>query len=92
MEYYPTLSGEQIKYVIETSAVRPSVKTKNPGTQELIELSELSKTGGIINAYEAAVLAEKISNNNTKPAVVTKPVAKPVKVKVKTKAPAKKPF
>ena len=89
--YYPNLTAEQVKYVIEKSAVKPSIKAKNPGSEEMVELSDLSKSGGIINAYEAAVLAEKISTS--KPAVVaTKPAPKPVKIKVKTKAPEKKAF
>jgi subtilisin family serine protease len=92
MSYYPALSAEQIKQVIENSAVKPDVKAKNPGTQELVELAEISKTGGIINAYEAAVLAEKMSGNKTANVNSTKPVAKPVVVKEKKKATAKKAF
>jgi subtilisin family serine protease len=85
MEYYPNLSAQQIKYVIENSAVKPSTKAINPGTDELVDLSDISKTGGILNAYEAAVLAEKISGGTSKPTVVTMPASKPVKVKAKTK-------
>ena len=88
MSYYPNLSAEQIKQVIENSAVKPAIKAKNPGSQESVDLFELSKTGGIINAYEAAVLAEKMSGNN-------KTAAAPVKaatVKEKKKTTAKKAF
>lgn len=91
MSYYPNLTAEQVKYVIENSAVKPGIKAKNPGTEELVELGELSKSGGIINAYEAVLLADKIST--AKPAtVVLKPATKPLKVKAKTKAPAKRAF
>ena len=91
MSYYPNLTAEQVKYVIENSAVKPGIKAKNPGTEELVELGELSKSGGIINAYEAVLLADKISTG--KPAtVVLKPATKPLKVKAKTKAPAKRAF
>jgi hypothetical protein len=57
----------------------------------MVELSEISKTGGIINAYEAAVLANKMIGNKT-PAVVSKPAvkAKPVTVKPKKKVVAAK--
>jgi subtilisin family serine protease len=84
MSYYPNLTAEQVKYVIENSAVKPDIKARNPGTDELVDLSTLSKTGGIVNAYEAAVLAERLSSGKTAPATAAKPVT-PVKVKVKEK-------
>jgi len=91
MSYYPTLSAEQIKQVIENSAVKPSIKAKNPGTEDLVDLTELSKTGGIINAYEAAVLAEKMSSGNkTATAATTKPSSKTVKTNTKQKTATKK--
>jgi subtilisin family serine protease len=90
MSYYPTLSAEQIKQVIENSAVKPDMKAKNPGTQDMVELAEISKTGGIINAYEAAVLAEKISTNKTANVKTSKPASKPAPAK--KKATAKKAF
>jgi hypothetical protein len=77
-----------LKYVIETSAVKPAEKVKRPG-EGPVELSDLSKTGGIINAYEAAVLAEKISSG--KPAVNTAAAEKTPASKTK-KAEAKIPF
>ena len=90
MSYYPTLSAEQIKEVIENSAVKPSIKGKNPGTEDLVDLIELSKTGGIINAYEAAVLAEKMSSGKTATAVTTKPSSKTAKTNSKQKVATKK--
>ncbi|HVF80422.1 MAG TPA: hypothetical protein VM884_00730, partial [Flavisolibacter sp.] len=84
----PNLTPQQLKYVIETSAVKPAEKVKRPG-EGPVELSDLSKTGGIINAYEAAVLAEKISSG--KPVVNTAAAEKTPASKTK-KAEAKKPF
>jgi hypothetical protein len=81
-----------VKQVLENSAVKPSIKAKNPGTEDMVELAEISKTGGIINAYEAAVLADKTIGNKT-PAVVSKPAVKakkPVTVKPKKKVVAAK--
>lgn len=72
MEYFPTLSARQVKMVIEKSAKNPGEKVKNPGTDESEDLSALSKTGGIINAYEAIKLASTIKGE-LKPA---KPVSK----------------
>ena len=78
MEYYPNLSARQVKMVIEKSAKKPGEKVKNPGTDEAAELDELSKTGGIINAFEAIKLASSIKGER-KP---EKPVSK---VKTKNK-------
>jgi cell wall-associated protease len=57
LEYYPTLSVKQLKYVIEKSATVPDYKVKQPGTDDMVNLSEISKTGGLVNAYEALKLA-----------------------------------
>ena len=38
----------------------PGVKVNNPGTDEMVDLSELSRSGGIINAYEAVKLASTL--------------------------------
>ena len=53
LEYYPTLTAVQLKEAIEKSAVAPKEKVNNPETKEKVSLSELSKTGGFVNAYEA---------------------------------------
>lgn len=66
LEYYPALSVQQIKYVIEKSAQKPPVKVKEPSTGEEVELSDISKTGGIINAYEAIKLASTLKGERTK--------------------------
>jgi subtilisin family serine protease len=60
LQYYPNLSAKQLKYVIEKSAVAPDEKVKKPGTDEKVNMSELSKTGGIANAYEALKLASTL--------------------------------
>jgi subtilisin family serine protease len=67
LEYYPSLTPEQVKYCIEKSAEHPQVKGKKPGSDnELVNLSELSKTGGIINAYGAIKLASTLSETKKK--------------------------
>lgn len=70
LEYFPTLSAAQVKTVIEKSAQNPGMKVNNPGTDEMVDLSELSKTGGIINAFEAVKLAATLKgerNSSVKP-------------------------
>lgn len=60
LEYYPTLSAEQLKYVIEKSSVPPAIEVNNPATDEKVKLSELCKSGGIVNAYQAMKLASTL--------------------------------
>lgn len=57
MSYYPTLTAQQIKQAIEYSAPAPDIMVKIPGSDEEVKLSEISKTGGLVNAFEAAKVA-----------------------------------
>ena len=68
MEYYPSLTAEQVKYCIEKTAIQPpGTKTKKPGTEnEIVNLSDISKTGGIVNAYGAIKMASVIANEPKK--------------------------
>jgi subtilisin family serine protease len=63
LSYYPNLSAEQVKMVIEKSAVAPAYKVTIPGTDEMVNLSDISKTGGVVNAYEALKLAATIKGD-----------------------------
>ena len=69
MSYYPGLSAAQVKTVIEKSAKNPGTDVRNPGNDEMVNLGELSRSGGIINAYEAIKLAS-MTKGEKKPAVV----------------------
>lgn len=60
LEYFPTLSAKQLKYVIEKSAVTPDIDVNIPGTEDKVKLSDLSRTGGLLNAYEAVKLASTL--------------------------------
>jgi subtilisin family serine protease len=59
LEYFPTLTAQQVKYCIEKSAVSPVTKLNKPA--ETLSFSDMSKTGGIINAYGAVKLAASIA-------------------------------
>jgi len=59
-EYFPQFSAEQIKYIIEKSAVAPDEKVTIPGTETSVSLSDLCTSGGIVNAYAAVKLAETL--------------------------------
>jgi subtilisin family serine protease len=57
LQYYPSLTPQQVKFAIEKSTSKATEKVKKPGTKTEVELSEISKTGGFVNAYEAVKLA-----------------------------------
>lgn len=59
--YYPKLSAEQVKQVILESGLSLSNKVIVGGeASDVQSFSELSKTGKIVNAYNALILASKI--------------------------------
>lgn len=90
LSYYPTLTAQQLKYVIEKGAVAPTTKVLIPGTDETVSLAEISKTGGLLNAFESVKLADQLTSG--KP-TATPTKAKPVvKKQVKKIVPAKKPI
>lgn len=60
LEYYPYLTAQQLKMIIEKSAVVSTEKVKKPGTKDEVELSDLSRTGAFANAYEAIKMASTI--------------------------------
>ena len=65
LEYYPNLTPQQVKYCIEHSSVPPPTKVKKPGSDdEMVSLADISRTGGIINAYEAIKLASTLNNTD----------------------------
>ena len=51
--YYPELTAVQVKEAIEGSAVINETMVKKPGSDDKIKFSELSKTGGMVSAYNA---------------------------------------
>ncbi|MFT3823773.1 MAG: S8 family peptidase [Chitinophagaceae bacterium] len=77
LEYFPYLTPEQVKFCIEKSAQVPAEKVKKPGTDDLVSMAELCRTGGIINAYEAAKIAATLQPaSKTKKAASPKPTLK----------------
>ncbi|MFD2532386.1 S8 family peptidase [Gracilimonas halophila] len=62
MSYYPELSTSEVKDIILETVTKVNQMVYKPGTMEAIHFSELSSTGGIINAYEALKLAGERSN------------------------------
>jgi len=68
LEYYPDLSAKQLKQVILQSAkpVTGTMVLKPGSTTEKVDFTTLSKTGGIVNAYEAIQIASKIKGERKK--------------------------
>ena len=66
LEYYPNLTPQQLKYCIVKGIVAPPGKVKKPGSEDdMVSLSDISISGGIVNAYEALKLASTL--NTKKP-------------------------
>lgn len=55
--YFPTLTADQVKEVIMDSSRKFSGKVLQPGTLDMVSLSDLSVTGGMVNAYDAVRVA-----------------------------------
>lgn len=62
MSYYPELPTSGVRDIILETVTKVDQVVYKPGSMEPIPFSELSTTGGIINAYEALKLAEERSN------------------------------
>ena len=57
--YFPDLKAKQVKEIIEESAIPVNLSVVRPGSEEKVGFAELSKTGGLANAYTAVKLAER---------------------------------
>jgi cell wall-associated protease len=67
LEYFPNMTPEQVKYCIEKSSTPPPGKVKEPGKDDvLVYLSQISRSGGIANAYEALKLAAAMNSEARK--------------------------
>ncbi|MBD3615586.1 MAG: S8 family serine peptidase [Gracilimonas sp.] len=64
MSYYPELSVTEVKEIIIETVTEVNQIVYKPGTRDPIPFSDLSRTGGIINAYKALKLAAEKTNQN----------------------------
>ncbi len=63
MAYFPELSAADVRRIIVDSAVSHMQAVPRPGGEgELVDFTELSITGGIVNAYRAVLAAERMPN------------------------------
>jgi subtilisin family serine protease len=80
LEYYPNLSAAQVKMVIEKSSQKPATDVKNPGDpKQMVKLGELSRAGGIINAFEAIKLASTLKGERKPASIKPKTTVSPSK-------------
>ncbi|MBQ0735794.1 S8 family peptidase [Aquimarina celericrescens] len=64
--YYPDLTAPQVKQILMQSGVSYNIEigiTQEDGTKKMVPFSELSKSGKIVNAYNALLMAERISKS-----------------------------
>jgi len=55
--YFPKFSAEQTKKILLESGVSVPIKVNIPGTDTKVTFTELCKTGKIVNAYNAVLMA-----------------------------------
>ncbi|GAA4277043.1 S8 family peptidase [Aquimarina mytili] len=63
--HYPDLSASQVKEILMKSGISYNIDVEiilEDDTKKMVPFSSLSKSGKIVNAYNALLLAEKISN------------------------------
>ncbi len=62
--YYPELSAPEVKQILMKSGVSYDIMvniSKDPENEELVPFSSLSKSGKVVNAYNALLMAEQVS-------------------------------
>ncbi len=62
--YYPNLTAAEVKQIIMESGISLDIMVNKPSTseeKELVPFSSLSKSGKIVNAYNALLMAEEVS-------------------------------
>lgn len=64
--YYPQLTAVQVKQLILSSSIKVKGKVYLPGSgnKKKVKMTELCRTGGIVNAYEALKAAELLTKTN----------------------------
>lgn len=64
--YYPKLTAKQVKQILMDSGTKYDVEveiTLEDKTKKMVPFSELSKSGKVVNAYNALLMAEGLSKN-----------------------------
>lgn len=62
LSYFPDLSATEIKEVILKSSTKINSKVKLPNAERLVPFKNMSVSGGVINLYQAVILADEMSD------------------------------
>jgi len=62
--YYPQFTAVQVKEIIMNSVTKvdQKVKIREEGDSTKVAVSQISVSGGVVNAYNALLLAEKTNS------------------------------
>jgi cell wall-associated protease len=64
MSYFPDLTATQVREIINQSSRKfDGLKVVKPDNREVVDFNKLSRSGGLVNAYEAVKLAMTISQS-----------------------------
>jgi cell wall-associated protease len=67
MGHFPEFTAAEVADILRRSArTFDNLEVYKPGTEKLVPFAELSKTGGIVNAYEAVKLAMELQKTKKK--------------------------
>ena len=62
LAYYPELKAFEVKEILKESVYsKANQEVVKPGSEDRVPFSQLSKTGGLVNAYKALQLAESMT-------------------------------
>jgi len=59
--YFPDLTAEQVRTILMKSTTKVKKKIYFPGTNKKTKLKKISVSGGVVNAYKAVKMADKMS-------------------------------
>src|SRR5690606_20962502 len=61
--YYPQFTAKEVKEIIMKSVVKPGQRltVREDGTRRRVKMKDISVSGGVINAYQALKLADKLA-------------------------------
>jgi len=67
MSYFPDLTAIQVKEILTQSSRKfDGLKVITPDTKEVVNFNSLSRSGGLVNAYEAVKMAMTISKTGAR--------------------------
>jgi hypothetical protein len=64
--YFPSLTAAQVKDILMKAVYIPHNLVNRPGSADKVEFSSLSVSGGIVNAYQAVLMAIRITQSGQK--------------------------